>query len=468
MVLNNTVTNVEGAAIMIGHGTGGPTEQPARGEQHRRRRGAVAVGAQAPGLAMASNLYDGSAAFTSGGVEVSFEEFKKLAKDTTSVVGEASATSSPTRGATWGSRSAAARRTSARSRRAASLGSAPSGGARPPSPRSPVAPAPRVGDTASQPFELALSRVVAAGLVLGEQRTQVLKVLVLEPRLERLHQLFGEVLPAEPVDDHAHHSEELSSDPRHVRRGETRDHGIQRRVELVNVERPAARALMERREQLGRGGSGSSVSAMRASAAGRAAEHLGDGQDRHRRHGLTARLAVGLEVLGSIRRGGRGRVANGLDRLARDRRDVRLIHHVATLLLAGAEVSPCVLDRAFHGRVGLVALRGDELVHRVEAVVDGLVRVVDALLGGADGDTRAAITLVGACSMFRFMLELKFDTFVIAVSSSSAPLALASSMALEPLSNRPCAPPTKLPTAPKNPMTYLPEGPHVRAVGTAA
>lgn len=90
VVLNNTVTRVEGAALMLGYGTGGATRNLRLENNILEGKIAVALGEQRPGLQVASNLYDGKAAFVSGSTDVSFEEFKQVASDSSSLVGDVS------------------------------------------------------------------------------------------------------------------------------------------------------------------------------------------------------------------------------------------------------------------------------------------------------------------------------------------------------------------------------------------
>ncbi|MBZ4415974.1 nitrous oxide reductase family maturation protein NosD [Myxococcus sp. RHSTA-1-4] len=87
VVVNNTLTRVS-TALIIGHGTGGPTEAPVvRNNIVDAAPLAVSLGAQAPGMQMGNNLFPAGAQFKEKGTLVGLEQFKSAAGDTTSTAG---------------------------------------------------------------------------------------------------------------------------------------------------------------------------------------------------------------------------------------------------------------------------------------------------------------------------------------------------------------------------------------------
>jgi hypothetical protein len=87
VVVNNTLTRTS-TALVIGHGTGGPTRAPVvRNNIVDASPLAVSLGSQAPGLQMGSNLFPAGAQFKSRGTLVGLEQFKATAGDTTSTAG---------------------------------------------------------------------------------------------------------------------------------------------------------------------------------------------------------------------------------------------------------------------------------------------------------------------------------------------------------------------------------------------
>jgi hypothetical protein len=90
VVVNNTVTRVAVAALMLGHGTGGPTSNLRVENNIIDAPVAVSVGGQRPGLKMGFNLYPSTASFKSGSSVVALEALKQAVGDSTSTSGEAS------------------------------------------------------------------------------------------------------------------------------------------------------------------------------------------------------------------------------------------------------------------------------------------------------------------------------------------------------------------------------------------
>jgi nitrous oxidase accessory protein NosD len=89
VVVNNTITRVANAALMLGHGTGGPTSNLRVENNIIDGLVAVSVGSQRPGLKMGFNLYPASAGFKAGQALVGLEDLKEAVGDTTSAAGEA-------------------------------------------------------------------------------------------------------------------------------------------------------------------------------------------------------------------------------------------------------------------------------------------------------------------------------------------------------------------------------------------
>ncbi|MBE4752061.1 DUF1565 domain-containing protein [Corallococcus sp. ZKHCc1 1396] len=87
VVANNTVTRAK-SAIMLGHGTGGPTESLRVENNLVDAPIAVDVGGQAPGLKMGSNLYPAGAQFKHNGQLVALDAFKAATGDATSTGGD--------------------------------------------------------------------------------------------------------------------------------------------------------------------------------------------------------------------------------------------------------------------------------------------------------------------------------------------------------------------------------------------
>jgi nitrous oxidase accessory protein NosD len=92
VLVNNTVTRVAGAAIIVGHGTGGPTSN-LRVENNLVSESPVAVdlGGHRPGLKMGNNLFPAGARFKAGGQMVDLARFQQVAGDSTSTTGSAGA-----------------------------------------------------------------------------------------------------------------------------------------------------------------------------------------------------------------------------------------------------------------------------------------------------------------------------------------------------------------------------------------
>ncbi|WP_254626290.1 nitrous oxide reductase family maturation protein NosD [Myxococcus sp. CA039A] len=88
VVVNNTVTNVS-TGLVIGHGTGGPTQSPV--VRNNILDGAISVdmGGQAPGMKLGNNLFAASGQFKSNGAVVSVDQFKSTTGDASSASGSA-------------------------------------------------------------------------------------------------------------------------------------------------------------------------------------------------------------------------------------------------------------------------------------------------------------------------------------------------------------------------------------------
>ena len=91
VLVNNTVTRVD-TALIIGHGTGGPTSN-LQVENNLIAESAVAVslGGQRPGLKMGHNLFPAGAQFKANGQMVDLVGFQQAAGDSTSTAGSAGA-----------------------------------------------------------------------------------------------------------------------------------------------------------------------------------------------------------------------------------------------------------------------------------------------------------------------------------------------------------------------------------------
>ncbi|MBF5041198.1 DUF1565 domain-containing protein [Aggregicoccus sp. 17bor-14] len=89
-VLNNTVTDIEGAALVLGHGTGGPTSNLTVENNILDGATDVDLGGEAPGLKLVTNLYGGAGRFITGGsnsAPVDLEAFRAKSGDKGSTVG---------------------------------------------------------------------------------------------------------------------------------------------------------------------------------------------------------------------------------------------------------------------------------------------------------------------------------------------------------------------------------------------
>ncbi len=87
LVVNNTITQVGNAALVIGHGTGGPTSNVTVENNIIDAPVAVSLGHERPGLKMGFNLFPVSSSFKSGKVVVSLAEYRQNSGDTTSLTG---------------------------------------------------------------------------------------------------------------------------------------------------------------------------------------------------------------------------------------------------------------------------------------------------------------------------------------------------------------------------------------------
>jgi nitrous oxidase accessory protein NosD len=88
-VVNNTITDAAGVALMLGYGTGGATESLTVENNIINSPVAVSVGSMHPGLKMGFNLYSAAAQFKLGGSLEALEPFKQAVGDTTSSTGDA-------------------------------------------------------------------------------------------------------------------------------------------------------------------------------------------------------------------------------------------------------------------------------------------------------------------------------------------------------------------------------------------
>ncbi|WP_370645154.1 nitrous oxide reductase family maturation protein NosD [Corallococcus sp. EGB] len=87
VVVNNTITRAK-AGIILGHGTGGPTEALRVENNIVDAPLTVDVGGQAPGLHMGNNLYPAGAQFKNNNQLMALDAFKAATKDTTSNGGD--------------------------------------------------------------------------------------------------------------------------------------------------------------------------------------------------------------------------------------------------------------------------------------------------------------------------------------------------------------------------------------------
>jgi nitrous oxidase accessory protein NosD len=85
VVVNNTITRVAAAALVLGQGTGGPTQNVRVENNIIDAEVAVRLGGQRPGLKMGFNLFPANAQFETGAQVVGVEDFKQATGDATSV-----------------------------------------------------------------------------------------------------------------------------------------------------------------------------------------------------------------------------------------------------------------------------------------------------------------------------------------------------------------------------------------------
>ncbi|MFP2934493.1 nitrous oxide reductase family maturation protein NosD, partial [Pyxidicoccus sp. 3LG] len=87
VVVNNTITRTT-TALILGHGTGGPTQAPVvQNNIVDATPMAVSLGGQAPGMKMGSNLFPAGAQFKQNGALLGLEQFKTAIGDTSSTAG---------------------------------------------------------------------------------------------------------------------------------------------------------------------------------------------------------------------------------------------------------------------------------------------------------------------------------------------------------------------------------------------
>ena len=89
VVVNNTITRVAAAALVLGHGTGGPTQNVRVENNIIDAAVAVSLGNQRPGIKMGFNLFPTNAQFKTGSQVVGVDVFKAATGDVTSVVADA-------------------------------------------------------------------------------------------------------------------------------------------------------------------------------------------------------------------------------------------------------------------------------------------------------------------------------------------------------------------------------------------
>lgn len=87
VVVNNTITRAK-SGIILGHGTGGPTETLRVENNIVDAPMTVDMGGQAPGLHMSNNLYKAGAQFKQNGQLMAMDAFKAATQDTTSNGGD--------------------------------------------------------------------------------------------------------------------------------------------------------------------------------------------------------------------------------------------------------------------------------------------------------------------------------------------------------------------------------------------
>ncbi|WNG38150.1 DUF1565 domain-containing protein [Archangium violaceum] len=88
-VYNNTFTRLQAAALIVGSGQGGPTQDMVVKNNIIDAASAVKLGSQAPGLKMDSNLYRPGATFLKGGSSLKLAQWRGQGFDGKSLEGEA-------------------------------------------------------------------------------------------------------------------------------------------------------------------------------------------------------------------------------------------------------------------------------------------------------------------------------------------------------------------------------------------
>jgi hypothetical protein len=89
VVVNNTITRVSSSALVLGYGTGGPTQNVTVENNIIDSAVAVSLGGQRPGMKMGFNLFPANAQFETGSGVVGVDTFKEATGDATSVAGDA-------------------------------------------------------------------------------------------------------------------------------------------------------------------------------------------------------------------------------------------------------------------------------------------------------------------------------------------------------------------------------------------
>ncbi len=88
VVVNNTITRVASAALVVGHGTGGPTQNVRVENNIIDAQVPVSLGSQRPGMKLGFNLYPANAKFEAGSQLVGVDSFKQATGDVTSTAAD--------------------------------------------------------------------------------------------------------------------------------------------------------------------------------------------------------------------------------------------------------------------------------------------------------------------------------------------------------------------------------------------
>jgi nitrous oxidase accessory protein NosD len=88
-ILNNTLTDIPGYALVLGHGTGGASTNLTVKNNIVQNAKAVNLGSERPGLKLDQNLYLANSTFTAGSKAITLEGLKSEGFEQASVVGDA-------------------------------------------------------------------------------------------------------------------------------------------------------------------------------------------------------------------------------------------------------------------------------------------------------------------------------------------------------------------------------------------